>query len=236
MTRYGPDFYAHRDQDTAPSAEAVLSAVLEVLPPIRSAVDVGCGVGTWLACLKGKGVAEVFGVDGPWLDPARLIIPRDAFVQADLGLPLRLERRFDLALSLEVAEHLPPERAGSFVADLCALADCVLFAGAVPHQGGTGHVNEQWQEYWAGLFDALGYAPVDAVRPRVWSNEAVRVWYRQNTLLYVRRPRLGEVKAPAAAGPLSVVHPALYAQKVGSLRGAWKTFIRRFRRSILPRR
>lgn len=235
MTRYGPDFYANRHRDTAPSAEAVLSALFDVLPPVRSAVDVGCGVGTWLASLKGKGVEEVFGIDGPWMDPVHLIIPRDSFRHADLGRPIQAQRRFDLALSLEVAEHLPPERAASFVGDLCALADFVLFAAAIPYQGGTGHVNEQWQEYWAGLFDTQGYAAVDAVRPRVWNDETVRVWYRQNTLLYVKRSRLGEVKGASAAGMVSVVHPAVFTEKVGTLKGAWKTFSRRFRRDLLPK-
>jgi SAM-dependent methyltransferase len=234
MTRYGPEFYLTRHRDTAPSAEAVLSALLAVLPPIRSAVDVGCGVGTWLACLKGRGVAEVFGIDGPWMDPAHLIIPRESVLQVDLGRPLAVGRRFDLAVTLEVAEHLAPERARSFVADLCGLADFVLFAAAIPHQGGTGHVNEQWQDYWAGLFDAEGYAPVDAVRPRVWKDPAVRVWYRQNTLLYVKRSRLGELKGATAMGPIALVHPDMYTAKVGTLRGAWKTFIRKFRRGIRP--
>ena len=235
MTRYRDRFYAHRDRDTSASAEAVLSVVLDVLPPVRSAVDVGCGVGTWLACLKGKGVGEVFGIDGPWVDPARLIIPGDSFQQADLTRPLPEGRRFDLALSMEVAEHLPPERAASFVADLCSLSDFVLFAAAIPQQGGTGHVNEQWQDYWAGLFSAAGYAAVDAIRPRVWDDASVRVWYRQNTLLYAKRSRLPQVKFPASTGPLALVHPEMYTAKVGTLRGAWKTFIRKFRRGIRPR-
>jgi SAM-dependent methyltransferase len=234
MTRYESEFYAHRHRDTAPSAEAVLSAALAVLPPVRSAVDIGCGVGTWLACLRSKGAEEILGLDGPWMDPVHLIIPREAFRHADLGQPIRLERRFDLALSLEVAEHLPPGRAGSFVADLCALADFVLFAAAIPHQGGVGHVNEQWPAYWAALFAKRGYAPVDAVRPRVWDDGAVQVWYRQNTLLYAKRTRLPEVKAPEAV-PMALIHPALYLEKTGTLLGAWKVLSRRFRDSLRPK-
>lgn len=67
----------------------------------------------------------------------------------DLTQPLSLGRKFDLCVSMEVAEHLPPSRADSFVADLVGLAPVVLFSAAVPEQGGTNHLNEQWPDYGA---------------------------------------------------------------------------------------
>jgi hypothetical protein len=64
----------------------------------------------------------VVGVDGDYVDVNDVVIPGDAFVVHDLSRPLRLERTFDLAISLEVAHYLPESRAGGFVADLCELA------------------------------------------------------------------------------------------------------------------
>ena len=60
------------------------------------------------------------------------------------------------SISLEVAEHLSPGRAESFISDLCQAAPVVLFGAAIPGQGGVGHLNEQWQSYWANLFEACG--------------------------------------------------------------------------------
>jgi hypothetical protein len=84
-------------------------------------------------------------------------------------------------MSLEVAEHLPPDRSNSFIAELTALAPVALFSAAIPQQGGTDHINERWQSYWAGLFKKRGFSPLDVIRPAVWENDAVERWYRQNT-------------------------------------------------------
>jgi hypothetical protein len=130
-----------------------------------------------------------------------------------------LDRRFDLAISLEVGEHLPPHEADRFVETLAALAPVVLFSAAVPHQGGTGHVNEQWQDEWADRFRARGFTVVDAIRPRVWDVDAVKVFYRQNMLLFVQTAELGSYPAlereTARNGlPIRIVHPALYLDTV----------------------
>lgn len=219
MKAYESYFYSNRYERTAQAAGRILDLVLPRLPPVRSALDVGCGVGAWLAVLREKGVAEVAGIDGSWVDEKLLKIPADKFRRADLSAPLKLERRFDLAISLEVAEHLPPERAEGFVGELTGAADFVLFSAAIPFQGGYGHVNEQWQSYWAERFARRGFAVRDWIRPRLWADAAIPVWYRENLLLFVAERRLGEL-APAPVGaadapmPLDVVHPEAYLSKV----------------------
>ena len=104
----------------------------------------------------------------------------------DLAQPLQIDRRFDLALSLEVAEHLPPECGSEFVQTLTDLSSVILFSAAIPFQGGTDHLNEQWPEYWADRFDARGYVPIDCIRRRIWRNEDVEWWYAQNLMFFVR--------------------------------------------------
>src|SRR4029077_20979056 len=88
-------------------------------------------------------------------------------------------------VSLEVAEHLDEAVASEFVASLVTHGAAVLFSAAVPRQGGSGHVNEQWPSYWAARFAHHGYVPIDAVRPAVWTDDRVAYWYAQNMLLYV---------------------------------------------------
>ena len=219
MSRYESYFYSRRYEWTAQAAARILDLVLPRLPPVRSALGVGCGVGAWLSVLREKGVADLAGVDGAWVDEKLLKIPSETFRRADLSAPLNLERRFDLAISLEVAEHLPPARAEGFVAELTGAADFILFSAAIPFQGGYGHANEQWQSYWADRFARRGYVVRDWVRPRLWTDAAIPVWYRENLLLFVAERRVPEL-APApdgladAALPLDVVHPEAYLSKV----------------------
>lgn len=219
MTKYEPYFYSRRFEWTAQAAGRILDLVLPRLPPVRSALDVGCGVGAWLSVLRERGVEDLAGIDGAWVDEKLLKIPADQFRRADLSGPLSLERRFDLAICLEVAEHLPPDRADGFVAELAGAADFVLFSAAIPFQGGYGHVNEQWQSYWADRFAHRGFAVRDWIRPRLWTDAAIPVWYRENLLLFVAERRLGEL-APASDGrpdavmPLDLVHPEAYLSKV----------------------
>lgn len=235
MSNYDQAFYEKRHAKTAHAAKTILSRVLDVIPPVRSAVDVGCGVGTWLSVLREKGVAEVKGFDGPWVDRELLQIPRESFFEADLSAPLEVQQHFDLAICLEVAEHLPPEQAKPFVKSLTDLSDFVLFSAAIPGQDGVDHINEQWQSYWAGLFDERGFGTVDCIREEIWDAKRIALWYRQNTLLFVRKERIADLRSQVATTPatdVSSVHPDLYLARLRgqqSISGAWKLFRRAVR-------
>lgn len=82
-------------------------------------------------------------------------------------MPIVVEggERFDLAMSVEVAEHLHEASAKGFVASLTRLSDVVLFGSAFSSQGGTNHVNEQPHIYWAKLFETHDYAPYVFLAP-----------------------------------------------------------------------
>jgi hypothetical protein len=238
MARYRDEFFRGRHERTVYAAETVLGLLLPALPEARSAVDVGCGVGTWLSVAQRHGVSDIRGVDGHWVDIANLVIPAASFSHHDLRQNLDLGRRFDLAISLEVAEHLPRERASGFVGWLTDLADVVLFSAATPRQGGRNHFNEQWQDYWAALFAQRDYVPVDFIRARIWGDGKIATWYRQNLIVYVRRPRLAQLAFPQSApGPLSVVHPEVFLTKLdrAATVGGWLKALRRKLRRALGR-
>jgi len=214
---YNKSFYEERRGGVASSAATIVPLVLTVVQA-GSVVDVGCGEGGWLAAFRSLGVEDVWGIDGDHVPRALLQIPEQQFQVADLAKPLRMERVFDLALALEVAEHLPPECAEGFVASLIRLAPAVLFSAAIPFQGGVHHVNEQWPEVWAALFKKHDYVPVDFLRKRVWNDEKVDWWYAQNTLLFVH-PRLLASNAAVRAefeqtcpAQLSLVHPRKFLE------------------------
>ena len=132
-------------------------------------------------------------------------------------------------MTLEVGEHLSPARADSFVEDLTRLSDVILFSAAIPAQGGTNHVNEQWQSYWAEKFSRRGYVTVDCIRPKIWANSAADICYRQNILLYVkstelyRYPELQEFYLRHRDATIcDKVHPALYAGVVKMFRNFYR--------------
>jgi SAM-dependent methyltransferase len=161
----------------------VVPLVLEMLP-VSSVVDFGCGRGTWLkACLE-NGVETVLGLDGDYVKTESLLLDQEQFRAVDLREPIRLDRQFDLAFCLEVAEHLPQRSARSLVQSLAA-SRAVLFSAALPGQGGISHLNEQWPPYWEHLFASQGMRKYDVVRPLIWNNRFVELFYRHNLYLYV---------------------------------------------------
>jgi hypothetical protein len=212
---YDRAFYEGQVSGSLSSAREVVPLVMELVRP-KSVVDVGCGVGPWLATFREHGVDDMMGVDGGYVDPAQLLIPRDRFRAHDLAQPLALGRRFNLAVSVEVAEHLPEEAADRFVDSLTTLAPAVLFSAAIPFQGGNQHVNEQWPEYWAARFENRGYRVIDCLRRHIWNSDRVEWWYAQNLLLYVHHdllagnPALEAEAARTGRSQLALVHPRKY--------------------------
>jgi SAM-dependent methyltransferase len=206
---YPPEFYADRRRHTAHAATRLLACLPSGLPRGRIA-DIGCGTGTWLATALAEGAEAAYGLEGDWVTPDMLDDPRIVFSPHDLEQSFTLPP-VDLALSLEVAEHLSAERAPGFVADLVALAPAVLFSAAIPGQGGVGHVNERWQSWWARLFAAHGYTAHDVIRPAIWADDAIPAWYRQNAILYLA-PGLAMFFALPPTDPalLDTVHPAFW--------------------------
>lgn len=207
----------------AGSSHAIVVPLLQELLAPKSVVDVGCGIGNWLAEFRARGVDDIVGIEGHWIDDdsggsraSMLRVSRDRLIPHDLEQPLHLDRKFDLALSLEVAEHLPAEAAPQLVRTLTELAPVVMFSAAVPYQGGTGHVNERWPSYWAGLFDTREFLAIDCLRPAIWSNPSVAWYYRQNLLLFVSEsalsdyPNLSQLRERLRNAPLDVVHPDRY--------------------------
>jgi len=206
VTLYSQQFYDMIAEGSLSSANVIVPIVTRYLLT-RSVCDVGCGTGVWLRVFKEHGTKHIVGLDGDYVDTAKLLIPRECFRPTDLTQPLPQGERFDLVISLEVAEHLPESCAQQFVRDLTQLSDCVLFSAAIPRQGGTGHVNEQWQSYWARLFDAEGFAVFDLIRPRVWYSSDVSPWYTQNTLVYTKDPDVQRRLQLATPLILDIVHP-----------------------------
>ena len=215
---YDDAFYRRQVAGSYLSAKKYMQILWPLLQP-QAAIDVGCGRGAWLKALKERGASQLVGFDGDWNSQQNMIDPAITFHAGDLNAPFAagFSQRFDLAISLEVAEHLEEASAAGFVRSLTALSDVVLFGAAYSGQGGTHHINEKPHHYWARLFESHQYLPFDLFRPIVWGDPEVEYWYQQNTFLYVRHHSdpflklVGAGQSPVKNSLfLNCLHPTLY--------------------------
>ncbi len=148
---YDSNFFDNTKKFEADSAKAFVNSIVNHLS-FSSVVDIGCGVGIYLAEFKKIG-KEVLGYDGA---PAAIhgSLVGDNIKLHDLSLPLHVDKKFDICLCMEVAEHLPESAAETLVDTLTGLSDTIIFTAATPGQGSReiGHINEQPHEYWIKFF------------------------------------------------------------------------------------
>lgn len=155
---YHAAYFRMIDVEAAASAPAMAGVLVRRYRP-ASVVDIGCGGGALLAALGDLGVGELHGFDHA--RAARELAKERGLEVLDLDLEDPAASapapRCDLALSCEVAEHLPASHADRYVALLCRLGRVVVLTAATPAQGGTDHVNEQEPAYWIAKFATRGY-------------------------------------------------------------------------------
>lgn len=209
-TPYDRAFYQGHQDGVYQSASIIVPLILSLFP-FESVIDVGCGIGTWAGCFLESGVPDVIGIDGDYVERSMLFIPQERFFARDLRMPIHFERRFQLAVCLEVGEHLPQTRSRGLVHDLVSLAPCVLFSAALPGQGGTDHINEQYLSKWASLFATHDFVALDLIRHQIWNIVEVNWWYRQNIVLFAHKTHpLAGRHAPTVA--LDYIHPKMCEQ------------------------
>lgn len=206
MSVYTGEFFDSIRDNAQSSAKVILPIVFDLLHP-SSVIDVGCGTGAFLAVAEELGALRLVGIEGEWAPSMSKSVD---FRVHDLEQPLPALPQFDLAICLEVAEHISPERGPAFVSELCHISECTLFSAAIPDQPGTNHVNCRWQSYWMGLFEKKGRTAVDVIRPAIWERDDVPYWYKQNTLLFLSNQKLKETGLESKRAVMrDIVHPTL---------------------------
>lgn len=196
----------------------------------RSLLDVGCGTGTWLKAALDFGVSDVFGIDGIELPDKQFLVPKSSFRRIDLSGGWNLGKQFDLAISLEVAEHLPAAAARLLVKSLTAHSDKIIFSAACPGQEGDHHLNCQWPDYWQTLFNECGFWCEDSLRWRIWDEKDVEPWYRQNMFMAIK----GSDQAGREPRIRRVVHPSMFADAMPDLMEMRKSIIQQMERGSQP--
>jgi SAM-dependent methyltransferase len=181
--------YIHEEAVHNSDAPKEIVPVLVKLFAPSSVLDVGCGIGTFLAHFKHAGVPKVSGIDGPWVNKNLLLqhISAEEFKEHDLSKPFHEDTPYDLVLSLEVAEHIDPAYADVFVRNLVQAGKVIVFSAAVPNQGGQNHLNEQWTDYWKEKFLKHDYIVHDILKPYFWNNPDIFFWYKQNMVVVTHK-------------------------------------------------
>jgi SAM-dependent methyltransferase len=213
---YNDDFHKIHFQNSINSANELVPLFLNYFKP-KSVLDIGCGLGTWLSVFE-QNECDVVGIDGDYINIQDLVFDKSKFVSHDLNSSFNLKKKFDLAISLEVAEHILPENAKIFIDSICLHSDVVLFSAAIPGQEGTLHYNEQYSNYWIEIFSKNGYQCIDFLRYKIWKNEKISWWYRQNILVFIKESEINNLNYQLLTfektqNPNTYIHPFLYEYK-----------------------
>jgi len=176
---------------------------------VSSLLDVGCGTGTWLRAAKELDIPDVYGIEGVDVPEEQMHVPKMNIYRQDLSQSWDLHRRFDVVLCLEVAEHLDAVYAPVLLDALVRHSDLIFFSAACPKQGGQHHVNGQWPVYWQQLFNERGFMCSDDPRWRIWEDDHIEPWYRQNLFVAQRNTEF--------AGTEPRIKPVIHPEMIHSI-------------------
>jgi hypothetical protein len=175
-----------RDERRVRDAHIILSILFDLIPTPRSVVDFGGGRGSWVKACSDLSVPEVTCIEHPDTLKGPLLLDLSCFVPCDLSIDPYPGIRSDLAMCLEVAEHLPEDRSETLVHALTRSAPLILFSAAIPGQPGDHHINCQPPKYWNEKFKSHGFTRIDCIRPRILMDATLPYWWKQNLFLFSR--------------------------------------------------
>lgn len=129
---------------------------------LESLVEFGSGGGWFLKAFQDEFI-EAYGLEGTLAGCGACIecgISGDTIRRVDFRHPVVVNKKYDIALCTEVAEHVEPTFAGTLVRSLTQASDLIWFSSEPPNTNRPHlhHCNEQPLQYWINLFDFFGYA------------------------------------------------------------------------------
>ncbi len=184
-----------------------LKILKPILKPGMSVLDFGCGRGDWLKAAIKLGAKRVLGLETYALNKPDL--PYEVEFQ-DITEPIFLGETFDIAICVEVAEHIPTEKSDILVENIANSANIIAWSAACPGQGGCFHINEQKPLFWHEKFLKQGFICVD-LRSLFWDDKNIEPWYRQGILFYFKEHLVPyEFKNYIVNKPMHLIHPDVF--------------------------
>jgi len=164
-------------------------AILEVLRP-EAVADVGCGMAwtveylrTRLPCIGVESARAALRLMRP--DVRALVHLHDIACEP----PIPQMGDYELCISIEVAEHIPPAATDRFL-DWCTCGRRLLMTAAPPGQRGLRHVNCRRPEWWHERLAQRGWVYEPALSAG-WREAARRrtgacPWVVRNAMIFTR--------------------------------------------------
>ena len=182
---YDDKFFDKNLEWNKPIAAKLVNVLIDYFSP-SSVVDLGCGNAEFLNEFYKKGI-KIQGYEGSRCAIGKALIDKKYIQLFDLKNKIFSPHKFDLAICLEVAEHIEKKFSKRLMENLTSLSDTVVFTAASPDQGGHFHINEQSRGFWIGLFKERSYNLDNDTTEKIkqeMKEEGILWWYCDNIMIF----------------------------------------------------
>lgn len=123
-----------------------------------SVVDFGCGIGSYLYAAHQCGIKDLQGYDiggkhaKKYTEP---VLHDRIYFDTDISKSMYPDKKYDIVLCIEVAEHIEPSGSFTLVSNLfhsTTRGKICIFTAAPPGQEGHQHINCKSKEEWDKIF------------------------------------------------------------------------------------
>lgn len=159
---------------------------------IKSLVDFGCGIGSYLESALKNNLEKIKGYDIGSV--AKKYTPNEVqqFIEYKDCTKRMMCDKYDCVISFETAEHIEPKGTDKFILNIINSVNdngVILFSAAPPEQNGSGHINCHPKEYWIKKFEEIGFV-IDSKMREIVSLKWLELGapdYIYNNLIIVRK-------------------------------------------------
>ena len=189
----GNDITFYYDADYAKGAlkdvkwvEKFCQEIREVFHPL-SIVDFGCSIGVILANFEKKGI-DILGIDGSAMSKKYSCISKNNFLLFDLRRKLNIEKKYDLCLCLETAEHIEERYSDILLSNIARSSSTIIFSAAPPAVTADCHFNLKSYEWWIEKFRKFNFeldsSSTENFKNRIKNIPGVPWYYTVNIMIF----------------------------------------------------
>lgn len=156
---------------------------------IKSVVDFGCSIGTFLEGFQQAG-SEILGYELGY-KYSRNYTSEEVLPFINEGDVTKFINcsMFDCTFSIEVAEHIDPKGTEMFIKNLCEHSSrYIIMSAASIGQGGVGHINCMPYSFWINAIECYGFKhqpeTTEAILKEIEKETNVPSWITKNLMIF----------------------------------------------------